>query len=100
MVSATLPDPPSASLAQVASQLGALRFCAQLVERRAFDLTDPFARERERTANLFERVLPRDPDPEAHSQHLLLARGKRVHEVLELARERVKRDGVLGEIIG
>ena len=49
---------------------------AQFLERLDLDLPDPFPRQVEEFADLFERMLRADPDAEAHPDDLLLALGQ------------------------
>src|ERR1035437_8290361 len=49
---------------------------AKLAERFGFDLANPFARDVEFLADLFERVLALAADAEAHADHLLLLGGE------------------------
>src|SRR5262249_47515244 len=57
---------------------------AQLAQRLGFDLSNPFARNRELFAYFFQRVVGLLPDPEAHAQDLLLARRQRRQNLARL----------------
>ena len=49
----------------------------QLAQGFRFDLTDPFAGNRELLPDLFQRVVRVHADAEAHAQHTLFARRER-----------------------
>src|SRR5690606_7142064 len=59
----------------------------QLAQRLRLDPPDAFARDLEVLTDLFERVVALFTDPEAHAQHLLLARGQRLEHFARLLGE-------------
>src|SRR5207249_11602004 len=69
---------------------------AQLAERLGLDLPDALARHREALADLFERVLPLFADAEPEAQDLLLLRRQRGQRALDLGREVLTHQRVVG----
>src|SRR6185312_2770042 len=63
------------------------RRVAQLAQRLGLDLADALARHLEVLPHLFQRVVGLLADPEAHAQHLLLARGQRGQHLAGLLRQ-------------
>src|SRR5438552_4700016 len=84
----------SGSRLQEAPELLRARRVAQLAERLGLDLPDALARDREILSDLLERVLASVGEAEAEPEHLLLARGQRVQDVVGLRAQREADDGV------
>ncbi len=63
-------------MSEEASELATVRGVFQLHERLGLDLADALAGQRELLADLFQRVVGVQADPETHPQDPLLARGQ------------------------
>src|SRR5215218_1794541 len=68
---------------EVGPQLVGATGVLQLADRLRFDLANPLTRHVELLADFLERMVGGHLDPEAHPQHLGLARRQRIEDVLD-----------------
>src|SRR3989442_5216413 len=71
-----------------APELLRARWVPELAQRLGLDLSDALAGDREVLPDLLQRVLATVGEAEAEPQHLLLARGERVEDLVRLLPER------------
>src|SRR2546427_7600702 len=88
--------PPSRSILDEGLEVAPAQRMAQLAERLGLDLPDALARHREALADLFERVLPLFADAEPEAEDLLLLRRQRGQRALDLGREVLTHQRVVG----
>src|ERR1700722_18365636 len=82
----------SSDLFEVAAALAALARQHELLHRLRLDLTNPLARQTQLITTLLKGLVPRAVDPEAHPDHLLLARREEREDLPRLLGEAGARD--------
>src|SRR5438093_1582760 len=94
------PCPTSRSVLDEGAEVAAAQRVAQLPQRLGLDLTDALARDREALADLLERVLALLADAEPEAQDLLLLGRKRGQRPLDLRRQVLVEERLVGRAGG